>query len=418
MKIAVVASNASPRFGGESLVPFQIFRKLHERGVPSCLLTHERGRGDIEASLSAEAHKDVHYVPDSLVQRTLGKLRSSLPEQLCTFTVDLAIHLITERYLRALTVQMIREGKVELVHEPMPISPRVPSCMCGLQVPLVVGPLNGAMDYPPAFSLRRPPLIDAYYRWGRSVANIANWVIPGKRQADLVLVANERTKKVLPTGLQGQVVNLVENGVDLSRWEGHQEKKPPKDTLSPRFLYVGSFVECKAVDLLLQSFSQVLQKQKATLILVGDGPKLEYLKSLSTTLGISSHVEFRGWIKHEEVAKEMAKADIFTFPSLKDCGGAVVLEAMAMQLPVICAQWGGPADYVNSSCGILVYPESKEHYVTAFAKAMTQLAGDPKLRENLGRAGYERVVQQFQWEKKIDTLLGLYENLCRQYHKS
>lgn len=416
MKIAIVASHASSRSGGEAFVPFNLFRQLHERGIPCYLLTHERSKEAIYQDLDSKALKYVHFVPDSLVQKILGHSRGLVPEQLCTFTFDLAIHLITERYLRALVTQMIKEGKVDLVHKPVPISPRMPSFMCGLQVPLVLGPFNGAMDYPPAFSKRRPFFTSAYYRWGRALSGLANWIIPGKRQADLLLVANTRTKSALPSGVKGEVIELAENGVDIERWDNYYKlyKKEKTEGLPTRFLYVGSFVECKAIDLLLHSFAALLKKKDATLTLVGNGPKEAELKKLSESLGIEKKVHFLGWLSHEEVAREMAQTDVFTFPSLKDCGGAVLLEAMAMKLPIICARWGGPADYVSETCGILVDPSSHQSYIENFYSAMLELSSSEAKRQSMGLAGYEHILCKFQWKNKIDQLIHLYEEVLNR----
>jgi glycosyltransferase involved in cell wall biosynthesis len=96
-------------------------------------------------------------------------------------------------------------------------------------------------------------------------------------------------------------------------------------------------------------------------------------------------------------------------PSLFECGGAVVLEAMAMGLPVIATDWGGPADYLDESCGILVKPSSREALVDGFASAMQRLAQSPELRARLGDAGYKRAREHFDWEHKINQILKIYE---------
>ncbi len=65
----------------------------------------------------------------------------------------------------------------------------------------------------------------------------------------------------------------------------------------------------------------------------------------------------------------------------------MVLEAMAVGLPVIATNWGRPADYLNSRCGILVKPASKEGFVKGLTDAMLKLAQSPELQQSMGSAG-------------------------------
>jgi glycosyltransferase involved in cell wall biosynthesis len=100
--------------------------------------------------------------------------------------------------------------------------------------------------------------------------------------------------------------------------------------------------------------------------------------------------------------------DVLVLPSLFECGGAVVLEAMAVGLPVIATAWGGPLDYLDQSCRILVAPDSREALVAGFAAGMKTLAQSHPLRNKMGEAGYARARQHFDWQRKIDQILELY----------
>jgi glycosyltransferase involved in cell wall biosynthesis len=95
-------------------------------------------------------------------------------------------------------------------------------------------------------------------------------------------------------------------------------------------------------------------------------------------------------------------------PTLIESGGAVLLEAMAMGLPVISTDWGGPADYVDDSCGILVPLDSREQLVVSLAGAMERLAGDAELREQMGEAGRLKVEQHYTWNGKITHVIEFY----------
>jgi glycosyltransferase involved in cell wall biosynthesis len=75
---------------------------------------------------------------------------------------------------------------------------------------------------------------------------------------------------------------------------------------------------------------------------------------------------------------------------------------------VIATGWGGPLDYLDDSCGVLVPPNSRESLVAGFASAILMMADSLALRQRLGGAGYRRARQYFDWEKKIDRILELY----------
>ena len=95
-------------------------------------------------------------------------------------------------------------------------------------------------------------------------------------------------------------------------------------------------------------------------------------------------------------------------PSLRECGGTAILEAMALGKPIIATNWGGPADYVNASCGILVDPSSKTGFVDGLAEAMLRLAGSPELRRSLAEGGIRRVLEDnLDWNSKADRILSI-----------
>jgi glycosyltransferase involved in cell wall biosynthesis len=93
----------------------------------------------------------------------------------------------------------------------------------------------------------------------------------------------------------------------------------------------------------------------------------------------------------------------------------VALEAMACGIPVIAVNWGGPQDYLDTSCGILVDPSSPEGIVHGFTEAMQKLIADPILRGELGIQGRKRVEELYDWRKKIDTIIQLYRGAIRDF---
>ncbi|NJM20770.1 MAG: glycosyltransferase family 4 protein [Richelia sp. RM2_1_2] len=406
MKILIVAEHASSKFGGEAFLPLNYFRLLRKRNIDARLLVHQRTQAELESLLPEECDR-MYFVSDTWVHLLLWRLGEFLPRRLALITTDLISHLYTQRIQRQIVREFVEQKKIDVVHEPILVSPKFPSLMFDVGVPVVIGPMNGAIEYPPGFRYLQSWFVDLIVSLGRKLSNFANYLIPGKLQAEILLVANQRTRKALPLGHHGTVLELVENGVDTSVWQGVKSKTESNKKTS--FVFIGRLVDWKAVDLLLQAFSVVAARLNVCLKIIGDGKQREILEAQTKQLNLNSKVTFYGWLSQKECADKLNNSDVLVLPSLLECGGAVVLEAMAMGIPVIATKWGGPADYLNESCGILIEPTSKEALVNGFIDAMEKLAKSPQLRSQLGNAGKERVRENFDWERKIDRILEIYD---------
>jgi glycosyltransferase involved in cell wall biosynthesis len=304
--------------------------------------------------------------------------------------------------------QLIHGEGINVIHQPIPVAPRFPSVLFGLGVPVMIGPLNGGMEYPPAFRRTESRISRMAIALGRLFANAVNTLLPGKKCADVVLVANERTRRALPSGIRGRVIELVENGIDIGVWQGASAST---DTAAARFVFLGRLVDWKAVDIVIRALEKV---PSAKLEVIGDGPMSETWKSLADELRVKDRVHFAGWLPQLECAARLRTSVALVLPSLYECGGAVVLEAMAMGKPVIATRWGGPADYLDASSGILVEPESYSGLVDGFAEAMQKFIDSPKLAKLMGAAGRERVVRDFDWQRKIDQITSIYRALAEK----
>ena len=81
-----------------------------------------------------------------------------------------------------------------------------------------------------------------------------------------------------------------------------------------------------------------------------------------------------------------------------------------MEVPVIATAWGGPLDYLDSTCGILVEPSSETEFVERLAQALVRLATHPEDRRAMGKAGRLKIVQSFDWEIKVDRMMNHYRS--------
>jgi glycosyltransferase involved in cell wall biosynthesis len=124
-----------------------------------------------------------------------------------------------------------------------------------------------------------------------------------------------------------------------------------------------------------------------------------------------------GAVPHAKINQYYDNADIFVLPSVRECGGAVVLEAMSRGIPVIAVNWGGPADYVTADTGFLIEPKSREYIVGKFAEAISLLASRPELRHQMGKAAIIRIKQHFLWDKKVGKMVEIYQQAIQIYSR-
>jgi glycosyltransferase involved in cell wall biosynthesis len=412
LRILIVAEHASAHFGGEAFLPLHYFRVLRARRVEAWLLCHARVEEEVRSVFPEDA-KRLRFIPDLWLHRLLWRLSRPLPSRVGSVSFGALSHLITQVLQRRIARRLVAEEGIDVVHEPIPVSPKQPSVMFDVGAPVVVGPMNGGMEFPPGFAQRQGRLERLTMWTARKLAGWMNRVIPGKRKAAVLLVANARTREALPKGIEGvPIVELVENGVDVSRFAPHEPRKgEPGQPV--RFAFVGRLVDWKAIDILLESFARSDVGHGATLDLFGDGEERQRLESLAVRLGLGERVCFHGFVPQAEVATALGHMDVLVLPSLYECGGAVVLEAMAMGLPVIATRWGGPADYLDESCGILVDPVDRPSLIAALAAAMEELAHDPERRRQMGSSGRRKVIEHYDWERKVDVMLDVYAMAVR-----
>src|SRR6266702_9008844 len=329
MRIVIIADNASSNFGGEAFIPLKYFQLLRSRKMDVQLLVHARNRDELTRLFKSDLDR-IFFVEDTLLHKMLFKLGRFFPRRLAESTTGLLIHLTTQLSQRRILRQITKSNAIDVVHVPIPVSPKIPSLPWKANAAIVIVQLNGGMEYPKAFRQQQGPISRLAMSFGRWISGLANHLVRGKRDADIVLVANDRTRRALPPGIRGKVINLVENGVDFSVWNRCAATQPHS---SVRFIFVGRLIDWKAIDIVLEAMDRLDTDLDVTLEIVGNGEMLENWRSLASQLGLNSKVRFSGGMAQRDCAFRLQQSDVFVLPSLFECGGAVILEAMAMGLP-------------------------------------------------------------------------------------
>lgn len=414
-KVLIVAANASARMGGEAFLPLKYFQLLRQRGYPATLIAHSRNRGElIEALPNDAAH--IHFIEDTRYHRLVWGLGKRLPEAVRSPLIGNLVNQINEACQKRLIRDLVGKGLVDLIHQPIPVSPRAPSRIYGFGVPVVIGPMNGNMSYPEGYEDYESRASRFLIPAARALGRLVNILIPGKRRADVLLVANERTRAGLPVPNPGRAQVLVENGVDLSVWSNDAPARTHPVPGVLKLVFMGRLVDWKAMDFSIEAVRLARQQgADVTLDILGDGPERAALQAQAAADDLTDHIRFHGFRSQSDCADMLRASDALILNSLRECGGAVVLEAMSMGRPVIAADWGGPADYIDPGCGILVPPAPRQDFPDRLAHAIFDLANNPEKRHTMGEAGIKKIQSQFDWQKKIDRVLGIYHEALEKH---
>jgi colanic acid/amylovoran biosynthesis glycosyltransferase len=188
-------------------------------------------------------------------------------------------------------------------------------------------------------------------------------------------------------------LHVVHCGVDPDEYDPRQQPPPIERGSSFRILYVGRLVPFKGQGILLESLARLRADGiEADLILIGDGPSRADLEDKAEALGVGRFAEFVGSVGQDEIRSYFAAADVFCLPSFAEGVPVVLMEAMAMEVPVVTTRVMGISELVeHGTDGLLVRPGRLDE----LTEALAELAADVDLRRSLGRKGREKVRAEF-----------------------
>ncbi len=165
----------------------------------------------------------------------------------------------------------------------------------------------------------------------------------------VVTVGEASTAAVLGFGVRPERVIRTDNTVDVAAIHSKVQGGSVEDRRE-RFVYVGQLIHRKNVDGLLDAFATL--PASAGLLVAGEGPEADALRSKASCLGIADRVDFRGYVPYEEVPALLAEASTLVLPSRTEVYGLVVVEALAAGLQVVVTENSGVYADVRDLTGV------------------------------------------------------------------
>lgn len=413
IRLLLIAEACNPTWTSVPLVGYNFARALADRpDLAITLATHVRNRPALEAdSISTKVR--LKFIDNEWVARPFYYLSVALRGGTgLSWTTDTALAWPSYMVFERAMYRQLDFREFDLVHRVTPLSPTMGSPLASkVRIPMLIGPLNGGLPWPSEYpELRKKerewlvPLRGLYKKmpYYRSTYRHLAGVIAGSRH----------TATEVPSYFQGKSFYLPENGVDPERFELATHWPEPQGRF--RFLTVGRLVPYKGMDLILEAMRDSVKLKQCDLCIAGDGPLRATLEAMVRDFHLEANVSFTGWIDQARLAEEFARSQSFVFPSLREFGGGVVLEALGKGLPAIVVNYGGPGELVTPECGVLLPMKPRAEMVAQLRGAMESLADDPQKCRLLGQAACQRIRDEFTWSSKAQRLVEIYRKVLEK----
>ena len=413
-RILLSAYQCGPGIGSVSQIGWHWYSHLAQR-VSTTLVTHIRNREVLNAAGTPLPDTEVIYIDTEWFAGPLYRIASRLfpKSQHAVFLISSLDYYIYDWVAtKQLRARQAQGEHWDIVHVPTPVSPQAATRLHRLKRPVILGPWNGGLTSPPAFkTIMRE---DSSWLYPiRKLGRLMDTFIGSTRQAAMILTATQATLKTIPRRYRSRCVPMLENGVDLQLFSPAPWPQPPTVDNPLRIIYVGRLIPAKGVTMLLAAVEQAKRNFPLQVVIVGDGPLKQELKVETAQRNLQDIVTFTGSLTPLEVAAQIRAAHIFCLPSVRESGGAVLLEAMASARPVVTIAFGGPAEIVDDKVGVGIPPDGQIAVIEGLIAAFSDLVQYPDIWRKRGERGRKRVEAHYTWDVKVDTAVELYYKVLK-----
>lgn len=414
-RVLILAESCNPQWPSLPIVGYKYARAL-ARTAEVTLVTHVRNRENIEAA--GDIGAPMHYVDNEWLAAPLYRLAKRLrggdevawsTNQMMAYPPYVAFEAQAFRQFRG----ALRDGRFDIVHRITPMSPTLPSYIAGrIRQPFVIGPLNGNLDWPEAFRAEQKREREGLRRL-RGLYRYMPYTRRTFTRASAILAAFRHTIDDLPAGVEDRTVAFPEIGFDETLFRSGGRKPAFLGDSPFRFLFAGRLVPYKVPEAAVRAFATSERLRDHVLHVVGDGPERPRLEAMVAEAGAQNQVRFEGRRTQAEVAQFMRDCDAFVFPSIRELGAGVVIEAMASGMVCLVTDYGAPGSLAGDGRGIRIPLNALECLVRDYRTAMETCLDRPAEFAAMAKRGREYALEHFTWEAKARHTLPIYDAVVR-----
>ena len=353
-RVLILAENCNPEWPSLPVVGYKYARALTQVADVT-IATHIRNRENIEKA--GDLGTRVTYIDNEWIAGRMYRMAKLLRggDEVAWSTNQMMAYppyVAFERQVLTHFRSELKNGMFDLVHRITPMSPTLPSYISGrTSQPFLIGPLNGNLNWPAAFSGEQKRERERL-RALRGAYRYLPFARSTYRNAACIMAAFQHTIDDLSAADPARIVPFPEVGFDPGVFHS-KERTPPLTTKEPkRFLYAGRLVPYKVPEAAIKAFAGSDLMKDHVMHVVGDGPEQPRLEAIVAQAGAQDRVIFEGRKTQGEVADFMRRCDVFVFPSIRELGAGVVVEAMASGMVCMVTDYGAPGDLVAGGRGV------------------------------------------------------------------
>jgi glycosyltransferase involved in cell wall biosynthesis len=407
----LIVEAANPEWTSVPLVGWNLARAIMDR-TDALIVTQIRNR---EALLRAGLieEKDFVVIDNERTARRLYRFGELLRGgdnkgwTLVTALSSLSYYSFERQVWRLLGKRLVA-GEFDLVHRITPLSPTSQSPIVRKLkkhgIPFVLGPLNGGVPWPRGFA----DVQSREREWLSKVRNI-HALMPFYRvtrsNAAALIAGSRHTLSEFPSECADRAFLIPENAADPDRFP-FQPRRLTDGRLAIAF--IGRLVPYKGADMLIEAVAAYRGTLDIEVLIIGDGPQRGELEATVRRHGLEECVRFAGWVQQKELATTLSRYQALALPSVREFGGGVVLEAMAMGLVPIVANYGGPPELIDRQSGVAVDFTSRESLIAGFCDVFSMFERNPELLASMSTEAGQRVRKRYTWKAKADQILQVY----------
>jgi len=382
VKIVILTTNF-PRWKGDFRVPFiyEAARAIHAKGHTVRIITmHNPGAAEMETMDGMEVFR-IRYLPEkfeNLQQDAAGipaAWERSWLNRLALLPYFFMFCWATAKYARGF----------DMIHANWSLS-GLAALMTRFfhKAPYVV-----TVQGSDVFKTINKPIIKPFIKWSL------------KKASRIIALSNSLKSAVQEFGIPAEHVVVIPNGIDISQF--------PMGSLEARqaqILYVGSLIERKGVNYLLQAMLDLKHDfPQIKLLLVGEGDQKQYLEEFVRQNQLAECVQFLGAQSQAAVGEIMRSSKLLILPSIEEGQGVVLVEALASGTPCIGSNVGGIPDVITADVGCLFEAAN----VDGLKKCIKHLLEDEKTWRDTSQAARYRAEQYYDWNSLVNGII-------KQYH--